>query len=67
MAVKVSNGEVEIIWTGASGIAYGGEDYFAGDIFTVDAATAARAIRESLAREATTEDKAAIAKKGGKK
>lgn len=59
MAVKVSSNEIEIILLpGGYGVAYGGADYYPGDIFTADKATATRLINNAQAREATDEDKA---------
>jgi hypothetical protein len=64
MAVKTNKGEQEIILLPAPyGVSYRGSDYFEGDIFTVDDATAKRLVHAGQAREATEEDKAAAAKK----
>lgn len=42
---------------GGYGVSYGGVDYYPGDVFKADKATAARLIGNAQAREATDEDR----------
>lgn len=65
--VDMSKGEKTIKWLSDTGISYGGEDHFAGAVFTVDAATAARVITAGQAVVAVEETPAEVVEEAPKK